>query len=534
MSLPATGRGPQPRAATPAAFGALAAFWALAAFAPLAGCSDPATSTSDGGIDAAPPVDAGPVEVALHLFAPPAPPIGSPFPIAIATADGSPASGTVTLQIGDGGPTQTVALYRGRGSASAIATAAGPLLLSAAAAGGTATLTVYPELRPYRDLSGDLDGAGLFWDATADIHLTAATTVPLGATLDIAPGTRVLVDPKVSLTVRGSLVSLAGEDDPIPVPTLFTRAGDGAWGGIRLLGGTADLSGTWFLAGGGDDSLPFGHSASQPVLYAEAGAITMQHGGVLDSPGKAFGTAGARISLDGVLISRCDTGGQLDDSLVTIQRSHFLEIPDADRVVDDDDNDGVYIKGAFLLDGIAQPSVVRDSVFAVGEDDAIDHNESLLTVERVWIETFTHEGVAASEGRSVTVADSVIRDCDQGVEAGYGDPTVTVEHTLITGCNNGLRYGDSYDWEVAGSLTATGVIVVGNGHNVWNWVNAVGGPVDGAIAIECSMVDDPAWDGRNRNLSGTPDVTAEGCLAAGSPGAGGACDGSDVGPRCAP
>jgi hypothetical protein len=514
---------------------AIAAALLAAAIAPLAACGDSASGSSDGGTDAAPAPDAAPVEVPLRLFAPPSPPIGAPFPIAISTADGSPASGIVTLQIGEGGPTQTVALHRGRGSASAVASAAAPLLLSARAPGGEATLIVHPVTRPTRDLSGTLAGDDLLWRNDSDIHLTGETTVPLGATLDIAPGTRVLIDPRISLTVNGSLTALGSEEDPSPSPILFTRAGDGPWGGIRLFAGaTADLAGTWFLAGGGNDSLPFGHSASQPVLYAEGGAITMRRGGVIDSPGKAFGTAGARISLDGVLVSRCDTGGQLDDSLVAIEHSHFLEIPDADGVIADDDNDGIYIKGAFLLDGVPQPSVVRDSVFAVGEDDAIDHNEAALTIDRVWIEGFAHEGVAASEGRTVTITDSVIRDCDQGVEAGYGDPAVTVEHTLITGCNNGLRYGDSYDWEVAGSLTATGVIAVGNGHNVWNFVNTVGGPVEGAIAIECSMVDDPAWDGRDGNLSGIPDTTAEGCLAAGSPGAGAACDGSDVGPRCAP
>ncbi|MBI2894373.1 MAG: right-handed parallel beta-helix repeat-containing protein [Deltaproteobacteria bacterium] len=497
-------------------------FGRLALLGGLAACSsgDPAApdaSVDDGGDDAGSPV-------AVVIEAPAAPPIGAPFPVVIATADGAPR--TLQVMLDAAGVSEQVTVYRGRGSSSLVADAAEPLTLWA----GGETVTVTPVERPRRDLSGELEGADTEWDETRDVRLTADAAVPAGATLTIAAGTRILAVGRVSLTILGSLVARGTTQSPI----IVTRAGAEPWGGLRLgRGANASLEHVWFLAGGGDVSLAFGHSASQPVVFAGAGAsLEMTGGGVLDSPGKAFGADRAEVTLAGVLVSRCDTGGQLDDSLVTIRASHFLEIPDADGVAEDDDNDGIYLSGALERDGEEQTSTIRDTVFAGGEDDAIDHNGALLVVERAWIEGFAHEGIAASGSRSVTIADSVIRDCGQGIEAGYGSPSVRVEHSLVTGCETGLRYGDDYDWSVEGRLEVSGTIAAGNERNVYNWVNVLGGPVDGAVTIACSMVDDPAWDDRDGNLPGTPRWDAGGCLEPGSPGGGAACDGLDVGPRC--
>lgn len=481
----------------------------------VAACGDSAAvpDAAPAGPDAAVP--------ALEIRTVAEPPVGSPFPVVVASADGSPFWGAVAFSV-DGEP-RALSLYRGLGSASTIADAPGPVRLEA----GGAVREVVAATRAQRDLAGTLSEDDLVWDATADVRVTATTAVPVGAVLEIGAGARILVDAGVSIEVRGRVEVSGTEEEPV----LFTRAGDAAWGGLRLLeGGTARLEHTWFLAGGGDAALAFGHSSSQPVVFADGGELSMSGGGVIDAPGKAFGSRDAVVSLADVLVSRCDTGGEHVRSEVLIDRCWFLEMPDADGVLDDDDNDGTYLTGVLVVDGEEQLSRVVDSVFAVGEDDGIDHNDALVEVERTWFRGFAHEGVAASGGHSIRVSDSVVQSCEQGIEAGYGAPEVVVDHCLITGCDVGLRYGDSYDWEVSGTLEVKSSIAVGNQDNVHNFVNLLDGPAPDAVSISCSMVDDAEWDGVDGNLAGAPTWGEDGCLVPGSPGEGAACDGGDLGP----
>ena len=178
----------------------------------LAACSSPSVGPDGGASD-------GGLAVELRIMAPPAPAVGVPFPVTIVTADGSPATLPATLEAD--GASQRVMLYRGRGSASLIASVGGPLLLGARAGGATATLAIAAAERAERVLSGTLGGADLFWDAGADIHLTGATTIAAAAALSIAAGTRVLIDDRVSLTVLGTLRASGSPADPI----VISRAG---------------------------------------------------------------------------------------------------------------------------------------------------------------------------------------------------------------------------------------------------------------------------------------------------------------------
>jgi hypothetical protein len=178
-------------------------------------------------------------------------------------------------------------------------------------------------------------------------------------------------------------------------------------------------------------------------------------------------------------------------------------------------------------------SIIRDTVFALGEDDAIDHNDAQLLIERVWIEGFRHEGVACSNGHRAVVRDSVVRGCEQGIEAGYGAPEVIVEHCMVTDNDVGLRFGDSYDEETTGSLTVRHTIALGNRvANVRNHVEMLEGPRPDAIAITCSMVGSPESAAENGNVEGLPqgDWTTRGCSSGPDMDAP-ACDGTPPGPR---
>lgn len=498
----------------------LAAALALACSACAAGPVAPAADGRDGAaLDAPPPLDSAAPPPAFALHAPtPAP--GAPWPLVLSAAE--PLTATVTLRVGDAD--HAVRLYRGRGSVTVRAGAEGPVAI---AVDGAPLAALEVVARPRRPLSGALAGADLAWDAERDVYLEASATVPAGATLVIAAGTRVFVAAGANLDVRGALRSEGSAERPV----LFAPTGE-AWGGVALDGGPSALAWTWFVGGGADAGRRFGHSASQPVVWV-SGALGMVGGGVLDSPGKAFGARGASVTLEGVTVARCDTGGELDTTALEATGLHVSEIPDADGRAEDDDNDGIYLVAAWPPAGDAARAVLRDAVFAVGEDDAIDHNGVALRVERAWIAGFAHEGVAASSGGRVEIVDSVIAGCGQGVEAGYGAPEVVVERSVVHGCGVGLRFGDSYTWEAAGSLAAAGVVLHGNGRDVWNFARGRGGPREGAIAVACSVVDDPAWVGVAGNVAGPPGgAWAEGC-ASGPALDAGVCGLERAGPVCA-
>jgi hypothetical protein len=452
------------------------------------------------------PDDTGPVPTEstslLSLTVPVDAPVGLPVPLLVEGPEDW--SGSVTLTV-DGQP-QTLMLHRGRGSLTMSLSVEASVEI-AEANGDAETISVIVKARPERAISGVLAGEDLSWDAASDIHLDGVVTVADGAQLIIAPGTRVFLDPNARLEIEGDL-SATG-------PILFTRATQDAWGGLVVTpGGNATLHDTWFVGGGGDATKAFGHSASQPVVKASSGVLSMLGGGVLDSPGKALGGYKATLALTDVLISRCDTGGELVQSSLTASRLHVLEIPDADGEATDDDNDGLYFVGALQVDDQVVGSSLTDVVFSMGEDDAIDHNDAELSVTRAWIHGFAHEGIAASGGRTLTVSDTFIQGCDQGIEAGYGDPQVIVRGCLITGNRVGLRFGDDYSWSDDGVLDVSHTVSVQNTDaNVLNLTDT-GGPKPGAIQVACSMVDDIAFDDHDGNLPGVPEWQANGCVDA--------------------
>ena len=436
-------------------------------------------------------------------------PLGVPLVIAV-RADAAVTT-QLTLWVGDEG--HALRLYRGRGSIPYVASAAGEMSLRVTAPHVLLRSSFMVAPREVAWKTERISAGEETWlvvdEGGLDVGIEGTLRVDAGARLRIGPGVRVLLGEKARLVVEGELVI----EGSAAAPVLFTRAGAAAWGGVHLRhGATGVLHHAWFVGGGGDEGRALGHSNSQPVVLVDDGRLEMVGGGLVDNVGKAVASRRAEVVLRGVLVSRCDTGGELMESVALIDGCHFVEIPDADGIAEDDDNDGIYLLSALERDGVTLQSVVRDTVFAMGEDDGIDHNNALVRVERCWIEGFANEGVAASAGRRIEVVDTVVQGCEQGIEAGYGPPEVIVERTVVRDCDVGLRIGDSYDWEVSGSMTVRQSVVTGNRlHNVWNHVNALGGPLEGALEITCSAVDSDGWDGSNDNVAGAVVLDAEGC-----------------------
>lgn len=248
---------------------------------------------------------------------------------------------------------------------------------------------------------------------------------------------------------------------------------------------------------------------------------------LLDNPGKAFGFTNSSVSITSSLITRCDTGGEFKYCTVSIEESAFLDIPNGDNTEVDDDNDALYLD--HQLEG-GFDSSIRNCIFITGKDDGIDHAGASVVIADCVIEDFDNEGIAASTGNSVSVFNTLILGCGQGIEAGYGEPAVSVNHCTLVGNGVGIRFGDSYTWGCYGSLNVVNSIVVDNNeYNVWNYDLALGGPREDAITVTYSIVNQPEYDDGEGCLIGAPSFTVTHLLTEESIGTNAASDGLNMG-----
>ncbi len=379
----------------------------------------------------------------------------------------------------------------------------------------------FPTLSHQGELAGDN-----IWSAHVEHRITDDFLIPPGSSLRIEPGTRIALSENANIRVEGTLEVLGTDELPI----FFTSAAPGInWGGIRIVDGEANLRYAFFTGGGGDESQEFGHSNSQPVLRADGARLDCDNCFVIDNIGKGFAsTNDAIVTIHDSVISNVDTGGEFNNSQVTVTGSYIKDIPNGDGVFADDDNDGFYFSGVHTS---GEASRFVDSFILNTKDDGIDHNGAALIVERAWIEGTLHEGIASSNRNSVVVSDSVVRHTNQGVEAGYGSPDLSVLNSVIVDVdsqadpdsllNAGVRFGDGYDGRngsYRGHITASEIVVWNSGDNIRNYDGEIPGPQIGAIEVSNSLTNDADFDGVNENVGGIPLLSNSMHLLRGSAG----------------
>jgi hypothetical protein len=372
--------------------------------------------------------------------------------------------------------------------------------------------------------AGPIAPAGEFWSASAVHVVDADVVVSVDTELEIEEGGRVLVRPKRSILVNGTLEISGTEARPVVLTSTDVA---NPWGGIEIHAGTGTFSHCFFVHGGGDEARAFGHSGSQPVLLAEDAEVRLDNCYLIDNAGKAFGGLSSRITIGSSLIARCDTGGEFVRCVTQVADTHVRDIPNADGTLVDDDNDGFYFNGVPSDPG--EESVVERCSIVTTKDDGIDHNGARLSVTDTWIEDCAHEGVAASNSQTVSLYNSVLMRCAQGIEAGYGSPTVLVDHCVITQNQVGLRFGDSYDWGCNGQMSVTNTLLFANQDDVLNYDHKSGKPVADGIVLSHTLLDDPEYSDCPSCTAGAPVFTSGFRLAAGSPGKGAGTGNSDIG-----
>lgn len=505
------------------------ALWLPAAFVALSACSagaEPPDVRDAGDAGALPDiqgqdvpdieVDARPEEAAFRLSVPSRAPADATLPILVHALDSAGAidpavDGFLTLTTDPPGALDATRV-RLRHGVGALSTTWSGEAFTLSVEGGGDSLAVGPFEAAPTVVRGALDG-DTTWGPNAHVVVDGELTVPDGATLSIAEGTWVAPGAGVNLLVDGR-IDVAGAADS---PVVFSGEG---WGGVVMGEDGGSFAHVRLLGGGADESRPFGHSDSQAMLFAEEGAVALSDAALMDAPGKAMGARRGAWTIERTLVTRTDTGGEFEYAALTVDDSWFFDFPELDAEPRDDDNDGIYLFGD-PDDEDPPPIVIRGTTFIGGADDGIDHNGSTVRVERSWIQGFDNECIAASSGGSMEVFDTVLVGCAQGLEAGYGAPTVVGEHLLVAGCDVGLRFGDNYTREYTGTLTVRDSVVFGHSeHAVWNWVFTNDAPAEGRVRVERSLVDRDEVDDGQGNVIAAPVLGGDLRLDDASPGAG--------------
>lgn len=372
---------------------------------------------------------------------------------------------------------------------------------------------------PVQTHSGTLSG-NVVWDNTAEHRITGNLTIPAGSSLTIQPGTRVMLGSEVNVQVDGAIASNGTAADPV-VFNAIDPAND--WGGveIRTASATGDFAYTFFTQGGDDPTRGFEHSDSQPLLKAIGGSIDCDNCFIINNTGKGLGaTTNARISFDWSVISHSDTGGQVNNTVLKITNSWIKDLPSDDGVFANDDNDGQYFLG---FHNSGEPSLVQNSYIIDTKDDCLDHNGARLNIVSSWLDGCTHEGLASSASNWANVVDTVVTGTNQGFEAGYGGPQLSIANSVAVRVDNvivndpssdsavnaGIRYGDGYNGsngEYTGQITAVNNVVHDNQDNIRNYNGPPPRPVLPAdrINITYSMTNDADYDAATGNFTGVP------------------------------
>lgn len=208
------------------------------------------------------------------------------------------------------------------------------------------------------------------WTANHDYYIPDKIDIPVGRTLTIMPGTRVLMGNKANITINGKLEILGTYANPV---MFIPKAWDEPWGGIEIgpAAPEAVIRNCFFVKGGADDGKATGHSGSQALIGSTGGPVTAVDSWFIDNVGKAIYASGAMVSIGNSLISRCDAGIEGYGSRIEADKTAILFLPDEAVTPDPtDEHDGIYLSGK--LPAYQEAARITSSLIAAVADDGVD------------------------------------------------------------------------------------------------------------------------------------------------------------------
>jgi hypothetical protein len=320
----------------------------------------------------------------------------------------------------------------------------------------------------WQTVSGDVT-TSTDWGSDARIRIRGDLRVVAGATLTIGDGSVILVEPGVDIKVEGSIIVKGSLESPV----VFTGPDRKiAWGGFVFDATTSrgEFTGTIFTGSGADDDWfdnnpGHGHSHrdEQPLLYVGNGArAVLTDCFIVENHGQGGHGEAGYLTMTRCLVQKCISAGQYNGGIVTLVDCALVEFPSENAPFADDDNDGLYLTGgAHSLTNCLIGWALDDGV------DAGSGSGGSVDVRHCWFESMCHEAMAWSESRAATVTDTVVLNCGQGIECGFGSPDVNAVHCLSTANLVGARFGDNYDWDYDGFLTVRDSLLLFNLRDIW-------------------------------------------------------------------
>jgi len=306
-------------------------------------------------------------------------------------------------------------------------------------------------------------------DARIRIRGPEALTIAADATLTIGAGSVIVVDPDTEIVVEGAIVV----NGTVERPVVFTTTDRNVpWGGFLFEtgGSQGTFSGTILTASAADSDWlnrhpGYGHShrAEQCLFFlTEEAQLALTDCFLVDNHGQAGHGERAYLTMTRCLVQKCITAGQYNRGSVVLNDCALIEFPSATAPFADEDNDVLYLTGG--------AHVLTDCLIGWALDDGIDAGSGAggsVTVEKCWFESCYHEAMAWSESRDADVTDTVVLNCGQGIECGFGSPEVHAVHCLSTANLVGVRFGDNYDWSYNGFLSVTDSLLLFNRRDIW-------------------------------------------------------------------
>ncbi|MBN1362831.1 MAG: hypothetical protein JW993_19690 [Sedimentisphaerales bacterium] len=312
--------------------------------------------------------------------------------------------------------------------------------------------------------------ASVDWGENARVRVTNDLTIASDVTLTIGAGDVIVLDPGVTIAVEGHIVVNGTSARPV----VFTAQDRSApWGGFLFESSacSGEFTGAIFTASGADsdwfDNNPgHGHSHrdEQCLFYVSDGAhVALTDCFVVENRGQLGHGENGYLTLTGCLVQKAVTCGQYNGGAVVATDSAFIEFPSARASFADADNDAFYLSGG--------AHAFTDCLVGWTLDDGIDAGEGAagsVSVERCWFESTYHEAMAWSSGpRHAIVTDTVVLNCGQAIECGYGAPDVNAVGCLLSANLVGARFGDNYDRSYNGFLKVTRSLLLCNWRDVW-------------------------------------------------------------------
>src|SRR5659263_77 len=214
------------------------------------------------------------------------------------------------------------------------------------------------------ELSGTISSA-IEIQANSLVRISGNLNIASTGSLTVHEGALILIDEAVDINVSGPIIFSGTAANPVFVTC---SRNDKYWGGFitREPGGTVEATYTIFCQSGYHDSddYAWGHAGRQALFYTENSTLTLDQCFMTDHIGQIFYPKNAVLKLNNILVQRAKTGGQLNNTDLTLRNSAFTDFPDDSYVFQDSDNDALYLN--------ASDAVITNTVFMFAKDDGLD------------------------------------------------------------------------------------------------------------------------------------------------------------------